>query len=40
MQAEVADTIEHNANSEELDIPAFVDPETGEVIDDVALFGD
>lgn len=40
VQAEVADTIEHNANSEELDIPAFVDPETGEVIDDVALFGD
>lgn len=40
VQAEVADTIEHNANSEELDIPAFVDPETGEVIDDAALFGD
>lgn len=40
VQAEVADTIEHNANSEELDIPAFVDPETGEVIDDTALFGD
>ena len=40
VQAEVADKIEHNANSEELDIPAFVDPETGEVIDDVALFGD
>lgn len=40
VQAEVEDTIEHNANSEELDIPAFVDPETGEVIDDDALFGD
>lgn len=40
VQAEVTDTIEHNANSEELDIPAFVDPETGEVIDDTALFGD
>lgn len=40
VQAEVEDTIEHNANSEELDIPAFVDPETGEVIDDAALFGD
>ncbi|WP_127133468.1 hypothetical protein [Veillonella caviae] len=40
----VAQTIENNANTEVLDIPqekhTFVDVETGEVIDDAALFGD
>lgn len=40
VKTDVAEAIENNANSEELDIPAFVDPETGEVIDDAALFGD
>lgn len=44
VMAHVSETIESNANTEVLDIPqekhTFVDVETGEVIDDAALFGD
>lgn len=44
IKTDVAEAIEHNANSEVLDIdveePTFVDPETGEVLNSDAMFGD
>lgn len=44
VKTDVAEIIEHNANSEVLDIdaeePTFVDPETGEVLNSDAMFGD